>query len=67
MWSPVMVMPYYSEYKMHILHIFPIETEVYLKFMELFTSLQTNHQVACKELNINTFRVSHQATPFPCL
>jgi hypothetical protein len=55
--------PYYFKFKTHIFQISSHwKIEVHLKFTELFTSLQTVHKVAWNEPNINTFRVSHQAT-----
>jgi hypothetical protein len=38
---------------------------MHLKFEEVFTSLQTVRKIAQKEPNINTLRVTHQATSSP--
>jgi hypothetical protein len=56
------LIPYYIEYKTRLTHISYWKIEVHLKFEELFTNSQTVQGVAWKEPDVNTFRVSHQAT-----
>jgi hypothetical protein len=47
----------------HIFHKFSSsKIEELLKFVGLFTSVQTGHCVACKEPNINMLRLRHEAT-----